>query len=78
MTRWNLNVPKEIDRDVRMLLARRGFKKGDLSRFVVAAVRRELLRETIDDTRARFSDLTPEEVDRLAADAVAWARADRS
>ena len=78
MTQWHLNVPEETDRDVRMLLARRGFKKGDLTKFIVKAVQREVLRETIDDVRGRFSDLTPEEADRLADDAVAWARANRS
>ena len=78
MAKWHLNVPEETDRDVRMLLAGRGLKKGDLTKFIVKAVQREVLRETIDDVRGRFSDLTPEEADRLASDAVAWARANRS
>ena len=78
MTRWQIHVPDDTDRDVRRLLAERGFKKGDLSRFVVDAVRREVLTADIADTRARFADLTPEEADQLASDAVAWARAGRS
>lgn len=78
MTRWNLNVPDETDRDVRMLLGRRGFKKGDLSRFVIDAVRREVLRAAIEETRERFEDLTPKQADRLADEAVENARADRS
>lgn len=77
MTRWQLNVPEDMDRDVRMLLAAKGFKKGDLSRFVIDAVRREVLRAGITDMRERFADLSPQEADQLANEAVAWARADR-
>ena len=73
--RWQLNVPDETDRDVRMLLARRGFKKGDLSKFVIDAVRREVLREAVEDIRTRFDNLTPEQAEALADDAIAWARA---
>lgn len=74
-TRWHLNVPDETDRDVRMLLARRGFKKGDLSKFVIDAVRREVLREAVDDVRSRFENLSAEQAEALANEAVAWARA---
>lgn len=74
-TRWHLNVPDDIDRDVRMLLGRRGFKKGDLSRFVLQAVKREILRESVEDIRSKFEHLSAEEASALADEAVAWARA---
>ena len=34
MTRWNLSIQDETDRKVRVYLARKGLKKGDLSSFV--------------------------------------------
>ena len=42
MTRWTLSIPDETDRTVRTYLARIGLKKGDLSRFVDRAVRRQV------------------------------------
>ena len=87
MTRWNLSIEEETDRRVRMHLARRGMKKGDLSKFVASAVRakleheadelarREALGRAIDAMRARFADLDADEADELADEAVRWARA---
>ena len=40
MTRWSLSIPEETNLAVRTFLARKGGKKGDLSRFVDEAVRR--------------------------------------
>ncbi len=76
MTRWNLSIPEKTDRAVRTYLARTGGKKGDLSRFVDAAVRRRVLDLTvreIKDRNARFDqqeilDLIDEEVDAARAD----------
>lgn len=75
MTRWNLIITDETDRTVRSFLARRGLKKGDLSRFVADAARREVLRQTVEEIRAQNRDLTPEQAQELADEAVAWARA---
>lgn len=72
---WSIRVPVDVDRDVRTLLAQRGMKKGDLSKFVVEAAQREVLRATVTDVRERFSDLSPDEAQELADEAVAWARA---
>jgi len=75
MTRWNLSIPEETDRIVRSYLARIGLRKGDLSKFVDTAVRGEVLRRTVKDVRARNADLTEEQATELAAEAVAWTRA---
>lgn len=71
MTRWHLSIPEKTDRAVRTFLARKGGKKGDLSRFVDEAVRRRVLDLTvreIKDRNARYDqqeilDLIAEEVD---------------
>lgn len=75
MTRWNLSIQDETDRTVRVFLARRGFKKGDLSKFVEDAVRGEVLRRTVLDVHERNADLDAREAMVLADEAVAWARA---
>ncbi|QKS00427.1 hypothetical protein F9288_12930 [Sphingomonas sp. CL5.1] len=65
LARWSLKVSRETDVALRTLLATRGGKKGDLSRFVEDAVNREVLRETVQDIRARNADLQPDEIARL-------------
>jgi len=78
MTRWNLVVSEQTDRSVRSYLARTGGKKGDLSKFVDRAVRSEILRETLKQVWERNKDLSADEAQALADEAVAWARANRS
>lgn len=65
LARWNLTVSRETDIALRTLIATRGGRKGDLSRFVEEAVNREVLRETIRDVQARNADADPEAVARL-------------
>ncbi len=78
MTRWNLTIPEETDRAVRSFLARKGGKKGDLSKFANDAVRREILRQTVMDIQEQNADLGEEGAENLANEAVTWARAHRS
>lgn len=78
MTRWNLTIPDEVDRSVRVFLARAGMKKGDLSAFVERACRLEVLRGTVAEIQAQNGDLSEEEAMQLANEAVAFARAARS
>ena len=75
MTRWNLSIPDEADRLVRVFLARSGMKKGDLSSFVVEACRNEVLRRTVAEVQEQNADLSPEEAMKLATDAVTSTRA---
>jgi hypothetical protein len=44
--RWNIKISKDTDIAVRSFLARAGFKKGDLSKFVEEAVRWRVARPT--------------------------------
>ena len=78
MTRWNLVIADETDRHVRSYLARTGGKKGDLSRFVDRAVRQAVFWETIESIWERNRNLSSEDVQRLADEAVAQTRAHRS
>lgn len=65
LARWNLKVSRETDIALRTLLATRGGKKGELSRFVEDAVNREVLREMVRDIHARNADMDSAEVGRL-------------
>lgn len=65
LARWSLKISRETDVALRTLLATRGGRKGDLSRFVEEAVNREVLRETIRDIQARNADADPAEIERL-------------
>lgn len=66
--RWSLKVSRETDIALRTLLATRGARKGDLSRFVEEAVNREVLRETMQDIHARNADAPAEQIERLVED----------
>ena len=60
---------------MRSLLAKRGAKKGDLSRFIEEAVRWRVLEQTIAEARAGFGDLSPRELQDLLDEAVTVNRA---
>ena len=49
--RWSIVVPEETDRALRSYLARRGTKKGDISRFVEDAVQARLFELTVEDVK---------------------------
>ncbi len=72
--RWTIVVDKSSDINLRTRLSERGLKKGQLSKFVEDAVNRQLLRETINEIRGGFSDLTPEEAQTLVDGALADVR----
>jgi hypothetical protein len=55
LARWNLKVSAQTDRDLRMHLAAKGGKKGDLSRYVEETVIRALDSEQF--RRERLVDL---------------------
>lgn len=78
MTRWNLSISEKTDRLVRSYLTRIGMKKGDLSKFVDTAVRKEILRRTVQEVQAQNAALTEEEAMALVNEAVAWARGNPS
>lgn len=72
-TRWTVTVSKETDISLRSLLAQRGMKKGDLSKFIEDAVKWRVLDQTISEARAEFADIRPDDLQSLideATDAV--------
>ena len=73
-TRWNIVINKLTDIKVRTRLAERGMKKGDLSKFVEDAVKRQLFAQSWTDFGACFDDMSEVERLALADEAVSWAR----
>jgi len=74
--RWTVKVSKDTDIAVRSLLAQRGLKKGDLSKFIEEAVRWRVFDQTLTEVRAEFSDLAPEDLQDLIAEATEAVRND--
>jgi len=72
--RWTVSVSHQTDVTVRSFLAQRGLKNGDLSRFIEEAVRWRVLDQTVAETRRRFADLAPEDIDSLVDEALAAVR----
>lgn len=73
-TRWTVSVSKETDIAVRSFLARRGMKKGDLSKFIEEAVKWRVLDQTMAEARSQFADMPPEQAEALIDEAVAATR----
>jgi hypothetical protein len=74
-TRWTVSVSKDTDIAVRSFLARRGMKKGDLSKFIVEAVKWRVLDQTIAEARGKFADMPAEELEAALGEAIAAVRA---
>ncbi|MEI8147343.1 MAG: ribbon-helix-helix domain-containing protein [Alphaproteobacteria bacterium] len=76
LARWSLKISRETDVALRTLLATRGGRKGDLSKFVEEAVNREVFRQTVSDIRARNAGIAADDVARLVADELGVARSE--
>ena len=70
VTRWTVSVSKDTDITVRSFLARRGMKKGDLSKFIEEAVKWRVYDQTLAEARGKFADLSPEELEAVIDEAV--------
>jgi hypothetical protein len=78
-TRWNLVVPRELDKSLRQFLADEGRgKKGDISRFVTEAVHKHIFETTLRAVREKNANVSQEEIDKAVEESLAWARARRS
>jgi hypothetical protein len=77
MTRWTLSIPDDTDRTVRTYLARTGLKKGDLSKFVDKAVRRQVFALVVREIKERNADTDPESLEALIDEALENVRANR-
>ena len=78
MSRWSLSIPEETNLAVRTFLARKGGKKGDLSRFVDEAVRRRVLDLTVCQIKDRNARDDQQDILDLIDDEVDAARVARS
>lgn len=72
--RWTIKVSKETDIAVRSFLAQRGYKKGDLAKFIEDAVRWRVLDKTVAEIKAKNSALAPEAIDSAIDEALAAVR----
>ena len=69
--RWSIVVPEETDRALRTYLAKRGAKKGDISRFVEEAVKARLFELTVESIKKRNSVHEQDEIMAAIEDALA-------
>jgi hypothetical protein len=75
--RWTIKVSKETDIAVRSFLAQRGYKKGDLAKFIEEAVRWRVFDQTVQEARARNADVSSGELEEAIEEALAEVRAER-
>jgi hypothetical protein len=73
-TRWTVSVSKDTDIAVRSYLAKRGMKKGDLSKFIEEAVKWRVFEQTLAEVRSKFADVPPDELETLIHEAIASGR----
>jgi len=69
LTRWTVSVPKETDLSLRRFLAERGMKKGDISKFIVDAVKWRVFEQTTAEIREKFADVPVDELQALVDEA---------
>ena len=60
--RWSIVVPETTDRALRTYLARKGGKKGDISRFVEEAVQARLFELTVGNVKQRNRAFSQQEI----------------
>ena len=75
--RWTLRVSRDTDIAVRTYLARRGARKGDLTKFVEEAVRWRVFDQTVSEVKARNAAVPAEEIEAEIDEALAAVRAER-
>jgi hypothetical protein len=73
---WTLGIFKETDADLRNFLQETAGEASPLAvtRFVDEAVKMHLLDLQVNRIREAFADLSAEEVEARADEAIAWAR----
>jgi hypothetical protein len=78
--RWNIAIPPDVDQSVRMFLAEQGGDhKGDLSRFIIEAVRAFLFEHAVQKAKEEVAatGMSGEEVQTIIDEAVERVRADK-
>lgn len=77
LVRWSLKVSTEADIDLRTYLAQHGMRKGDLSKFVEEAVRRDILLRTMHDVAAHNAAISADAIEADINSALRESRAER-
>ena len=68
-TRWTVSVSKYTDTALRVFLAQRGMKKGDMSKFIEESVRWRVFDQSITEVQSKFSDMPSEDLQALIDEA---------
>jgi hypothetical protein len=68
--RWSVVVPEDTDRALRTYLARKGGKKGDISRFIDEAVQARLFELTVENVKKRNRAYSQKEILEAIEEAV--------
>lgn len=76
-TRLTITWSKQADLILRSYLGAQGMKKGDISKFIEEAVRWRIFHDTVQQARAAFADVPPDELQKMIDEAVDDARAKR-
>jgi hypothetical protein len=71
LSRWTVKVSKDTAISLRSFSAERGGKKGDLSKFVERAVRKEIFRATVRDIQDRNAHIPSDELQAMIDQACA-------
>ncbi len=69
LTRWTVSVPKETDTLLRCFLAERGMKKGDISKFIVDAVKWRVFEQTVAEAREKVADIPADDLQAIINEA---------
>jgi hypothetical protein len=77
LVRWTVKVTRDTDVSLRSVLAQRGLKKGDLSKFIERAVQKEVFAQTVAAVQARNANVLAEEIEPAIEDALRQVRAER-
>ena len=75
--RLTITWSKRTDRALRSYLRAQGKKKGDISKFIEEAVRWRIFHQTVQQTRAAFADVAPEELQKMIDEAIREVRMKR-
>ena len=74
--KWSISVPPDFDEATRIYLASHGGKKGALSSLVQKAVSRYIISSLAEEAKeeVRTSGLSQDDLDKIIADGVMWAK----
>ena len=68
-TRWTVSVSKDTDTALRVFLAQRGLKKGDMSKFIEESVRWRVFDQSVTEAQSKFADMPDTDLQALIDEA---------